>query len=71
MLATGLACYNKNMNLVGHPRKKELWARLQESQPDMARVISEITKGFQGEYKMIEITKPEQGKPVDNIWEKA
>ena len=46
------------MNLANHPRKKELWARLQESQPDMARVIGEITKGFPGEYKMIEIMKP-------------
>ena len=47
------------MNIASLPadKKKAVWIRLKDKQPDIAQFIQDVTRCFPGEYKVIEVKR--------------
>ena len=60
-----------NIARLSPAKKKEIWARLQNKQPDVARFIQAVTRSFPGDYLVIDVSKiQDRPEPLTkNIWE--
>ncbi len=59
------------MNFCTLSNKKEMWQRLKERQPYLARSIEKTIAGFAGDYRVIDVRKLElieEVQEVPNIW---